>query len=107
MPIEDQVVELKFKHREVENKLTAQDKINEQTASRFENVEKLINEQNEFLASINVTLSKLQASFTSVMTLVDKWVQRIVGGAVALLIVWVVLADAPLEKIKWVMGLFS
>ena len=107
MALEDQVVELKFRQKEVEQVLREQNRINQETADRFEAVERLISEQNEFLGAINVTLSKLQASFTHVMALADKWAQRVLGAGAMALILWVLFADAPLEKIKWLLGLFT
>ena len=100
MAIEDQVVELKLKQKEVERAIREHDE-------RFEVIEKLVEEQNEFLGAINVTLNKLQASFATVMSSVDKWAQRLLGAGAMALAGWVLLADAPLEKIKWILRLFT
>ena len=107
----DQIVELKIKQHNTEQRLDAMaderraDK--EANDLRFDSMERLLDEQNRMLGGLNVTLSKLSVSFETVMTKADKWVQRVLGGAVVLSVSWALFSDDPISKISWLWGLIS
>lgn len=114
MSIEDTIVELKLKQRdhdkqfedlesEKEDRAKAEAERNKAIDYRFDTMQRLIDEQNEFLASISKQLTRLSNQFQSILTKADKWVQRIIGATASILIAWVFFSDAPLDKIKWLL----
>ena len=107
MSLEDNIVDIKIKQKGQDARIEKQDGAIQEIEYRVTALQRLLDEQNEFLAEINVNLSKLTDQFRDILSRADKWIQRVIGGAVALLIAWVVFADAPADKIKWLIGLFA
>lgn len=107
MSLEDNIVDIKIKQKGQDARIEKQDGVIQEIEYRVTALQRLLDEQNEFLASINVNLTKLTSQFREIMSTADKWIQRVIGGAVTMLIAWVIFGDAPLEKIKWLLGLFS
>ena len=107
----DQIVELKIKQHNTEQRLEAlaeqQDATKETHDLRFEALERLVGEQNEMLGALNVTLSKLSREFTGVMQKADKWLQRTIGGVIVLAVSWALFSDDPVGKITWLIGLIQ
>ena len=102
-----EIVELKIQQHNVADRLDKQDEINKANDYRFETMQRLIDEQNEFLAGINVTLNKLKNIFETTMNKFDRWVQRVIGATVAIVIGWALFSDDPISRLQWVLGLFT
>ena len=37
----------------------------------------------------------------------DRWVQRVIGATVAIVIGWALFSDDPISRLQWVLGLFT
>lgn len=104
----DHIVELKLKQHNTAARVEQLEAVRvadkEIHDARFDAMERIIDEQNNLLGALNVTLDKLSKSFTAVRTLFDKWLQRVVGAAIALVVVWALTTAEPFEKIQWLWG---